>query len=154
MIEQPNAPREERWILATTDVEGFAQASKLHPDSQTFRLLEELYELIGSIAEAVGGRVVNFMGDASLIAFPPESPEAAISSLQMLQMQSAPIFQQLGCRMRIRLHLGTVACGLLGTMSEKRYAVVGQAVNELFKMSNSGFEISPALQELLEQGNP
>ncbi|MBA3351193.1 MAG: hypothetical protein H0U23_01990 [Blastocatellia bacterium] len=66
----PEQPEESDVILAVTDIAGFARAAKPKTSLQTFELLAECYDLVGTIIEAAGGRFIKFIGDASLIVSP------------------------------------------------------------------------------------
>ncbi len=85
----PDPPKESDLILAVTDIAGFARAAKPKPSLQIFELLAEFYDLVGTIIGAAGGRVIKFIGDASLIAFPSDTPQQAVSALRTLKREQA-----------------------------------------------------------------
>ena len=149
----PDPPKESDLILAVTDIAGFARAAKPKPSLQIFELLAEFYDLVGTIIGAAGGRVIKFIGDASLIAFPSDTPQQAVSALRTLQARAGGLLARFGpdCRISVRLHVGKVACGFLGTETDKRFDISGEPVNELFLTPGAEFTISPELQQLLDR---
>jgi adenylate cyclase len=146
-----NEPVEVESILAATDITGFARAAAAKGDLETFKLLAEVCSLIGDEVERAGGNVIKFIGDSSLIIFPSDAPHVAVSALRAVQARAADLMPRFGpdCHLHVRLHVGKVACGLLGTAVDKRCDVIGRAVNELFLMPNEEFLISGELQRRL-----
>ncbi len=146
-------PEESVMILAVADIAGFVRAAKLKTSLQTFELLAEFYDLVGVIIEAAGGRVIKFIGDASLIVFPSDIPEQAVTALRTLQARADGLLARFGpdCRISVRLHVGKAASGFLGMETDKRFDIIGQPVNELFLMPEAEFTISRELQQLLDR---
>jgi class 3 adenylate cyclase len=143
-------PRRERLILAVVDVAEFARASALHPDERIFDQLRRHYELVGREVGAAGGRVVKFMGDAALLAFPADDPAAVSERLERLRNESDRLWRSFGegCTLLMKAGVGEVVSGPLGAPGDERPDVVGGALNALFKARWGDYPVGPKLREL------
>ncbi len=54
------------------------------------------------------------------------------------------------CGVEINVHIGRVAAGDSGQEVDRRFDIVGKAVNELFRMPWEGLHLSAELRVLLE----
>ena len=147
--------RSRRVIVATSDIAGFARAAQAKSDRKTFAMLTEFYEIVGSIVEHGGGQVVKFMGDAALMIFPVARSTEAVRALRSLREKTGDCLTRFSpdCQLRVKTHVGSVMCGVLGTASEKRFDVIGKTVNELFKMPSGDFVLSTELKKLAKGEN-
>jgi len=153
MIEQTQV-HECTLIVATADVKNFAAACRHLTEREIFDVLERFYEMTGSCLENSDGVVVKFMGDAALIVFPETSATLAIEALRALQNAGNELWKEISpvCQLAVRVHLGPVVCGPMGTTGEKRFDVIGNALNELFTMrGDDPFLVSETLRFRLTQ---
>ena len=150
MSTPATAPRRERLILAVVDVAEFMRASALHPDERTFEQLRRHYELVAREVAAERGRVVKFMGDAALLAFPPDDPAAVHARLERLRDESNRLWRPFGegCTLLMKAGIGEVVVGLLGAPGDERPDVIGGAVNALFKARWNDYPVGAELREL------
>ena len=142
-------PTECELVIAVADLARFSRTARLISDRATFELLDEFYELTGTIVEKAGGKVVKFLGDAALIVFAGDAPDRALAGLRALKDAADDRLSAHNpdLKLQIRVDLGRVVCGPLGTVADKRFDVVGNMVNELFLMERDDFVISDRLEQ-------
>lgn len=120
-------------------------------DIEVARVMRGFYRLVGEAVEAAGGRVVKFIGDAALVVFPPELADECVSTVLRLKGKAEEYFAAQGwnCRMIAKVHFGTVAAGDFGTPGDRRYDVLGKAVNVAARLKSNGIALSAeAFQQL------
>jgi adenylate cyclase len=144
-------PAECELVLAVIDLASFTRTAQTMSDRAIFDMLSEFYELAGTTIEAEGGKVVKFMGDAALIVFAGDNPDRAVQKLRLLKnaMENWLAAYDPELKLLIKAHLGRVVCGPLGTVSDKRFDVIGHAVNDLFLMQRGDFVLSGPLEKRL-----
>jgi adenylate cyclase len=120
-----------------------AQIDRLD-DIEVARVMADYYELATSVVHAGGGRVVKFIGDAALVVFPEEGADAGVQALLNLKNAADEfmIARQWDCRLVVKVHAGTVAAGHVGDGADKRYDVLGKAVNVAARLESSGVALS------------
>ena len=123
-------------LIVFTDFTGYNTEVNRLADLDVAAVMEDWYALAGTAMHACGGRVVKFIGDATLAVFPPERIDQAIRGLVQLRQDSDRFMTSRGwgCRLRVRAHLGHVAAGHFGQGTERRYDVLGRAVNTTAKL--------------------
>lgn len=132
-----NSPTQLKVILANVDIAGFDKTFRhKRSDQDMFQMLGLFYEFVGEKVQKGDGKVVKFLGDAALIIFPPESPEKALHALENMQHEVKDIWagHNLTCDVRVDIHIGDIICGEIGAKDEKRFDIIGEAVNDLFLM--------------------
>ncbi|MEO6847649.1 MAG: adenylate/guanylate cyclase domain-containing protein [Chthoniobacterales bacterium] len=140
-------------LVACSDLTGFAKLTVKLSDGKIFDFLSEYYEFVGEIIASANGRVIKFMGDASLLLFPEGSVDSGVRVLLALQKKGDNFLAErnISCRHHIRAHFGMVCHGDLGAQSDKRPDVIGSTVNTLFLLKSSGFTMTP---EVFRKLNP
>ncbi len=123
-------------VIAFIDLARFQIASRRVKDQALVEVLEDYYERIADGLKPAGGRVVKFMGDGALIVFPLERASQAARALLMLK---SDVDARLAKRNFVtplvaRVHVGEVLAGAFGPKGDKRYDVIGQAVNRTAAM--------------------
>lgn len=148
------APIECDMVIALADIARTTQMAQAMSNRELFEMFSQFYELVGGIVEGAGGKVVKCMGDAALVVFPGDAPEQAIAGLRHLKIEGEDWLAGYSADPQIYLkaHIGSVVCGPLGPAGEKRFDIVGDAVNELFLMRSGDFVLSPALEQVLDWG--
>ena len=118
-------------LLVFTDLLRHAAQTERRPDAEVAGVMADYYDLAGSRVTAAGGRVVKFIGDAMLAVFPPDRAEAGIVALLGLKDAADAFMVQRGwdCRLTGKAHFGRVAEGLFPVGADRRYDVLGKAVN-------------------------
>ena len=120
-----------------------AQADRLD-DLEVARVLDRFYELCGSRVAAAGGRVVKVIGDGALFVFPADRADAGVLALLDLKQEADRFMEEQGweCRLLVKIHYGTVVEGQFGAGPEKRYDILGKAVNIAARLAGSGVVVS------------
>ncbi len=139
------SPIEADLLISFFDLTNFIKISNSLSTLELFDALSQFYELAGSVVEKSGGRVIKFIGDAGLAVFSEEYADAGVRSLIALQKETGRFFTARGLQTRliVKAHFGRAACGPLGTLSDKRIDVIGDAVNTAATLASKGFAISP-----------
>ena len=117
----------------TAQVDGLA-------DLDVARVMGEYYELAAATITAAGGRVVKFIGDATLTVFPSEDVDRGVLALLELTSAADRFMTERGwnCHLVVKAHYGTVAHGHFGAGSDRHYDVLGKGVNIAFRLESSG----------------
>jgi adenylate cyclase len=145
-------PTECRMVVAMVDIAGFYQAIRDKSNRQLFSMLDQFYELIGTVIENAGGTVVKFIGDGAFMVFPGDQAAPAVAALRTLQAKTQTIWSEFNatCQVKINAHIGPVICGPVGTIGDKRFDVFGATVNDLYRMPSQAFGLSDQLKKLVE----
>ena len=147
--EEVSEPTECRLVLAVADIDGFYKVCQSKSDLDTFRMLDSFYHLVEQVVAEAGGQVVKFMGDSAFIVFPEDKAKQAVAALQDLKSQAQTLWSEFDakCLVRTKAHLDSVVCGPIGP--EKRFDVIGKALNELFRRPRDASELSEQLKALV-----
>ena len=148
-----SAARGERSLLiAFADLTRFSFQSTLLPDAAIADGIDGLYERITARIGAAGGRVVKFIGDASLIVFPEEAADRGINALLDLKEEIDVYLSSIGweCRVMIKIHFGAVIAGPFGGAGDKRFDVIGKEVNACAMLDSTGVALSAEAFRKLE----
>jgi adenylate cyclase len=141
-------------VVAFADLRGYHRniCSKLNPE-ETFGFLSEYYAAAHSALDETKGRIVKFIGDAILLVFPAASPHEAVEALRKLKTAIDAFLSEAGydSRLCIRIHVGTVAAGMIGRGELERFDVFGIAVNETALLPNGEWVLSDELQKRIGQ---
>ena len=131
-------------LIAFADLLRFAAQSQRTDDVELAETIDAYYELIGAAVEAGGGTVVKFLGDAALITFPDDGVDRGVEALLELKDSVDELMQRRGwaCRLAIKAHFGTAVAGPYGAAGNKRYDLIGRAVNIAATLEGSGVTLS------------
>ena len=118
-------------LIAFIDFTRFAVEAQRRADAEIAPVMDAYYELAGAIVTAGGGRVVKFIGDATLTVFPPEAVDRGVAALLELKEAADQLMLDRGwdSRLLLKVHFGPVVAGQFGVASDKRYDVLGKTVN-------------------------
>ena len=133
-------------LIAFADLTRFTVNSACTPDAALAELMDGWYERVGARVVPAGGRVVKFIGDATLAVFPLERADDAVEALQQMRRDAATYFASHGwrdSRLVVKLHAGTVIAGPFGVAQDKRFDVIGTEVNVTARLVSNGFAMSP-----------
>lgn len=114
-------------------------------DAQVARVMNAYYALAGSAIRGAGGRVVKFIGDATLAVFPAEAADRGTLALLDLKDSADRFMSEQGwdCRLVVKVHFGPVAAGDFGAGPDRRYDVLGKTVNVAARLeASSGVALS------------
>lgn len=131
-------------LIAFIDLTRFAAQSERTADEEIATTLDAYYEHVASAVQVAGGRVVKFMGDAALLVFPDDSVDRGVEGLLALKESVDALMAQRGwnCHLTAMVHYGTVVAGPFGAQGDKRYDVIGRAVNTTAKLESAGVTLS------------
>ena len=138
-------PKIVDFAVAFCDLTLFARASTQRSPEEMMSTISTLAEMTGHFVEGAGGKVIKFIGDASLTVFPEGKIDDGLLALQQLKLQTDAWLseQSLSSRMHIKVHIGPVAYGLVGTKDDKRADVIGDTVNIAATLKSNGISITP-----------
>ena len=132
-------------LVAFTSLSRYtAQVDRLD-DALVARVMDDYYRLAGSSIRKAGGRMVKFIGDATLAVFPPGRADRAVLGLLALKDAVDGFMDERDweCRLAVRVHFGPVAAGKFGAGSDRRYDVLGKTVNVAARLeAGSGVALS------------
>ncbi len=131
-------------LIAFVDLTRFAAQSERTSDEEIAGTLDAYYERVACAVQAAGGTVVKFMGDAGLLVFPDTGVDRAVEALLALKASVDALMAQQGweCRLIAKVHFGTVVAGPFGARGDKRYDVIGRAVNTTARLEAAGVTLS------------
>jgi adenylate cyclase len=125
-----------------SDLRGFTGLSELLPAPQLLELLNEYFESCAAAAEARGGEILQFIGDAVLIVFEIKQPGQEAAVCEAALDAAIDAFNAVGVANHRRrraglpeiefglgLHLGEVTHANVGSPGRLAFNVVGPAVN-------------------------
>jgi adenylate cyclase len=131
--------------LFAADLARYSRATAGLGPLEVAAFLDDWYRHIVRVVRAHGGRIVKFMGDGCLATFGADACAAAIDAAIAL----GPAVDDLRARHRldvelgVNIHLAEVAEGEVGPDDDRRYDVLGSALNDLFRMGGgAGIRIS------------
>jgi len=136
-----DSPRESvQLLIMFIDLSAFSAVSQRVDDGQICELLDTFYERVARIMATAGGRVVKFIGDAALVVFPEPAIDTGVRALLELKEDVDRAMSARGweCRLSARAHFGTAIAGEFGPDDDRRYDVVGRAVNATAMIRSSG----------------
>jgi len=136
--------REVPLLIAFVDLTRFQAQSQRATDEEIAATLEVYYEQLGAAVRAAGGTVVKCMGDAALLVFPATGVDRGVEALLALKDSVDRLMadRRWECRLIVKVHFGTVIAGLYGPADEKRYDVIGRAVNTAALLETTGVTLS------------
>ncbi len=120
-----------------------AQIDRLE-DAEVARVMAAYYALAGSAIRAAGGRVVKFIGDATLAVFADGHVDAGVLAMLKLKDVSDRFMAEQGwdCRLVAKAHFGPVAAGNFGADDDRRYDILGKTVNITVRLESQGVALS------------
>ena len=143
-LDQLTDVTELNLLIGFFDLSSFGRFARNHSNREVFDMLSEYFEFTGDVVKKGGGIVVKFMGDSGLFAYPEENVDRGVMSLKELKDEGDKWLAARGipCRNKVGAHFGPAVCGPMGTRDEKRFDVIGDAVNTAVMLTPSGFAIS------------
>lgn len=132
-------------LIVFMDFTYFDQQSARVDDAEIAEAMNAHYRRVASAIKAAGGRVIKFIGDATMAVFPEKSIDSAIRAIFDMRVveDRAMQFRGWACRLHAKAHFGEVVAGDVGPDGDKRYDVFGKAVNRAAKLKTAGFTLSP-----------
>ena len=131
-------------LIVFLDLTRFAAQSQRVEDDELASTLDDYYERIASAVRVAGGRTVKFIGDAALLVFPEAHVNDGVKLLLSLKPAVDRFFTDRGweCRMNAKVHFGDVMAGEFGPEDDRRFDVIGRAVNTTAVLQSQGITLS------------
>jgi adenylate cyclase len=135
---------EQELLVVFVDLQRFSAQSQKVTDAELANTMDAHYRRMASAVEAVGGRLVKFVGDGALAVFEPRLVDAAVAMLLQLKEDVDRFFTELGweCRATVKVHFGSVVAGLFGAGATERFDVLGKQVNTAATLTGPGVTLS------------
>ena len=108
----------------------------------------ELFDVLNGMAVTIirhingtKGRVIKFIGDSALIAFPEESVDEGVLQLLELRERVIAYFKELSIdvKMHVGLHFGEVVVGPFGEEPNKSIDLFGDSVNKASMLAGKDY---------------
>jgi class 3 adenylate cyclase len=145
-------PCEQELLIGFYDLSGYMRHAEASEPLPLLELMRGYFATTGKIVADAGGRLIKTLGDAGLVAFPAASADAGVRTLQKVQAAGRDWLATHGWRSRVvvKLHLGPVAIGRVGSPGEEIIDVYGKTVNVAASLPSTGLAMSPAVFRSLE----
>jgi class 3 adenylate cyclase len=140
-------------LVCFTDIARFTLAAKSLSVQQIARLLKQVSSIIAGHVAKTRGRVVKYIGDASLMVFPEEDVDTAIGELLAMKREVEEALTAVHPDLAITFsaHLGEIIIVQLEPFSS--LDIMGDSVNLASRLNNQarggGFAISQQVYERL-----
>lgn len=137
---------ETALLVAFVDLTRFAIQSQRVADAELADTIDAYYEEVAAAVQEAGGRVVKFVGDGVLIAFPEGRVDQGVETLLALKDSVDASMARRGweCRLVAKAHFGHVIAGPFGAAGDKRPDVIGKTVNTAAMLDSTGVALSVA----------
>lgn len=131
-------------LIVFIDLTRFAALSQRVEEAALADAIDQYYEQVAAATDTAGGTVVKFIGDAALIVFPADRVDAGVEMLVMLKANVDRLMAARGweCRVHVKAHYGAVIAGSFGAAGNKRFDVLGRAVNTAAVLESTGVTLS------------
>lgn len=138
----PPERAEQHLLISFVDLTRFSAETRRRPNIEIATAMEAMYRRIGTAIAAAGGRVVKFIGDASLIVFPEDAADRGVAALLELKEELDAHFQEIGweCRAAVKIHVGTAVAGPYGLAGT--FDVLGNDVNTCASLHSPGVALT------------
>jgi adenylate cyclase len=145
-------PTERELLVGFYDLAGYMRYADKAEPRQLLDMMSGYFALTGQIVSAAGGRLIKTLGDAGLVAFPAEAADAGVQAMQAIRARGSDWLAQHDYRTRIvvKLHLGPVAIGKVGSPGEEIIDVYGKTVNVAAAVDSTGLAMTPAVFRSLQ----
>ncbi len=145
-------PAETELLIGFYDLSGYMRYAE---NAEPRRLLDTMsgyFALTAQILMDAGGRLIKTLGDAGLAAFPTELADTGVRAFHLVRSKGGEWLAERDYRSHvvIKLHLGPVAIGLVGSPGEEILDVYGKTVNVAATLSSTGLAMTPAVFRSLQ----
>ena len=135
---------QKKLLVVFCDLTNYAKIARKVDETEVFKYLSKIFEIIGEIIESSNGQVIKFIGDAALITFEENDIDTGIIALKQLKTEIDSYNKKLNyeSQLIIKAHFGQVVAGMIGTKNRKMYDIFGNVVNIAAKLPSNGYAIS------------
>jgi class 3 adenylate cyclase len=140
-------PTEQELLVGFYDLAGYMRHAEKTEPQELLATMAGYFALTGQIVSDAGGRLIKTLGDAGLVAFPGEAADAGVAAVRAVQAEGREWLGKRGFRTSIvvKLHLGPVAIGRVGSPGEEIIDVYGKTVNVAAALPSAGLALTPAV---------
>lgn len=145
-------PAERELLVGFYDLAGYMRHAEKTEPQELLAMMAGYFGLTGKIVGDAGGRLIKTLGDAGLVAFPAEAADAGVQAMRTVQSAGREWLARHAWRTDIivKLHLGPVAIGRVGSPGEEIIDVYGKTVNVAAALSSTGLAVTPAVFRSLQ----
>lgn len=131
-------------LVVFTDFTRYAAEAQRREDVELAGVMDGYYQLASTIVSGAGGRIVKFIGDATLAVFPAEAVDRGVLALLELKEAADRFMSQRGweSRLTVKAHFGPVMAGEFGAASDRRFDIIGKTVNVTARLESGGVALS------------
>jgi adenylate cyclase len=128
------------YLIAFLDFTMFDKESQRVEDTEIAATLDAHYHRVTEAIQSAGGRVIKFIGDATLLVFPEKSVDAGVRTILDLIASENAEMEKKGweCRLQAKAHFGGVVAGEFGANGDRRFDIFGKAVNATARLKPTG----------------
>lgn len=145
-------PTEQELLIGFYDLSGYMRHAENAEPQQLLATMSGYFALTGQIVKDAGGRLIKTLGDAGLAAFPAEQADGAVRAFQSVQSKGRDWLARHDWKSHVvvKLHLGPVAIGRVGSPGEEIIDVYGKTVNVAATLPSTGLAMTPAVFRSLQ----
>jgi class 3 adenylate cyclase len=131
-------------LIGFYDITKYTQYCRAHDDEHILNLMQSYFTLTGDILVAANGLLVKTIGDAGLVAFQAEDCDQGVRAFLDVKREGDAWLTDNGMpgKAEVSLHVGPVACGMVGAAGHERFDVYGKTVNTAATLESHGFAMS------------
>lgn len=129
------APARRDATVLFLDIAGFTSLSEERAPEEVIAILNEVFDAAGECIGHHGGVVTNLQGDGLLAVFnvpgqlDDHARAALAAAIDMAEQVAQQRFRNVEINIRVGLHTGPVAAGIVGSGHRQIYTVYGDTVN-------------------------
>lgn len=140
-------PAEHELLVGFYDLRGYMRYAESAEPRPLLDLMTGYFACTGKIVADAGGRLIKTLGDAGLVAFPADHVDTAVEAVRTLRTTGRDWLGERGFKTDIvvKLHIGPVAVGRVGTPGEEIIDVYGRTVNIAASLPSTGLAVTPAV---------
>ena len=145
-------PAERELLIGFYDLSGYSRFIETVEPPKLLDVMAGYFALTGRILKDAGGRLIKTIGDAGLAAFPSDAVDGGVRAFQSVQTQGRAWLAQYDYQTHVvvKLHLGPVAIGRVGSPGEEIMDVYGKTVNVAAVLPSTGLAMTPAVFRSLQ----
>ncbi len=145
-------PTEQELLIGFYDLSGYRRYAETAEPQRLLSTMSGYFALTGQILTGAGGWLIKTLGDAGLAAFPGGAVDAGVCAFQAVQSQGSDWLAHRGYKSHVvvKLHLGPVAIGRVGSPGEEILDVYGKTVNVAATLPSTGLAMTPAVFRSLQ----
>lgn len=131
-------------LVIFTDFTRYAAEAQRRDDAELANVMDAYYQLASKTVRGAGGRIVKFIGDATLAVFPADAADRGVLALLQLKDAADRLMIDRGweCRLTAKAHFGPVVAGEFGAAADRRFDIIGKTVNVAARLEASGVALS------------